>query len=81
MRVIKVVPSKRYQHKLTGKQVSIYGAHPASSPNEYNDWEVVTVGWTWELDNGTIGLCRQPAKTEAEAIEIMNQFNNRLDVT
>lgn len=76
MRILKVIPSRRYQHKTTGKQVSIYGAHPGM-PGTYDDWEIVTVGWTWQLDNGTVGLCRVPAKTEAEALEVMEKYNNR----
>jgi hypothetical protein len=76
MRITKVIPSKRYQHKITKRQVSVYSAHPGM-PGTYDEWEIVQVGWTWELDNGIVGICRVPAKTEAEAIEVMEKYNNR----
>jgi len=75
MRIVKVIPSKRWQHKITGKQASIYGAFPGT-PNDRDSWEIVQVGWTWQLDNGTIGLGGMLAKSESEALEIMAKFNN-----
>ena len=77
MRVIDVIESKRWHHKPTGRMVSIYGACPWFGDAEKVEWEMINVGWTWRCDDGTVGLCRVPAKTKEEAIEVMNRFNNR----
>jgi hypothetical protein len=79
MRVIKVIESKVWKHKVTGKNVSIYGASPWQGQADKEDWEMVTRGWTWEKleSNGTttIGLCRVPAKTYEEAVAVMEAYN------
>jgi hypothetical protein len=73
MRIVKVIPSRVWRDVTTGKTASIYGCKP-----EGGDWFIETVGWTWLNDNGTVGLGRVPAKTESEAIEIMDRINNRI---
>lgn len=65
MRQGEVIPSKRWQHP-DGRTASIYGAPPIG-----DGWEVVQVGWTIRWDDGTVGLCRQPFKTEEEAHEFL----------
>ena len=76
MKVLAVIPSQRYRH-ISGRTASIYGACPWTSQADKANWTLETSGWTWEMDNGTIGLGRVPAKTRAEAIEVMNAINNR----
>jgi hypothetical protein len=77
MKIIEVIESKCWQNKITGATASIYGSVPYFSDKDKQDWEVITRGYTWRLDNGTVGLGRMPANTMSEAIEIMNNFNNR----
>lgn len=73
-----VIPSKRWCNAATGQTASIYGAVPYTSNADKPNWAVETVGWTWR-DNvrGTVGLCRVPAKTEAEAQAVADELNAR----
>ncbi len=71
MRIVQVIPSKFWKHKGNGRLVSIYGAAPYPA----NDWELVQVGWTWRLENGTVGLGRVPVKTRKEAVAIKREIN------
>jgi len=77
MRVVEIIEAKVLRNKRTGKRVSPYGAAPWMTQAEAEDWETVTTGWTWRLDNGTIGLGRVPAKTREEAEEVMARVNGR----
>lgn len=77
MKILKVIPSRSWKHKISGDTVSIYGASPWTAEIDKPNWSVQTTGWTWQNDNGTVGLGRRPAKTEAEAIEVMDRFNKR----
>ena len=74
MKVIEVIESKRWKNTKTGQTASIYGAVPYQG--DQGPWIIETVGWTWRLDNGTVGLGRMPAKTRAEAEEIMRKVNS-----
>lgn len=76
MKIIEVIPSIRWYNKRTKQTASIYGAVPWTRPADADQWEKQTTGWTWRLDNGTVGLGRAPAKTEQEALEIMKHFNH-----
>lgn len=75
MKVIEVIASRVWINRKTGQRVSPYGACPWASRLERADWEMFTVGFTWALDNGTIGLGRVPAKTMEEAVAVMRQVN------
>jgi pyruvoyl-dependent arginine decarboxylase (PvlArgDC) len=75
-KIVEVIESKRWKNTKTGRIVSIYGACPWDSDSEKQDWIMETVGYTWRLDNGTVGLCRVPAKTKEEALQIMERYNN-----
>ncbi len=75
MKVIQVIESKRWKNKLTGAIASLYGAHPSTSNTDDRNWELVTIGWTWERSDGCVGLGRKPAATRDEAIEVMNRVN------
>lgn len=77
MRIKRVIPSRRWRHRETGRMVSSRGACPWMTDAERQDWESVVVGWTWQLDDGTIGLGRVPAKTETEALRVMSEINRR----
>lgn len=77
MKIINVIESKVLVNKHTGLKVSPYGAVPWTNDAQKNDWELITQGYTWELDNGRIGLGIVPAKTYEEAIVVMDRFNNR----
>lgn len=76
MKILEVIESRRWKNTKTGRTASLYGAVPWSGEND-GTWIVETVGYTWKLDNGTIGLGRTPAKTRDEAVKIMNEFNLR----
>lgn len=75
MRVEKIIESKHWKNKMTGETASIYGAVPYWNDAKKNQWSIETRGYTWKLDNGTIGLGRKPVKTYAEAKEVMNKIN------
>lgn len=77
MKIIEVIESKHWVNKVNGRTASIYGAVPYVNETDKSNWEVVKRGYTWRLDNGTIGLGRQPVKTLDEALEIMNNFNKK----
>jgi len=78
-RILGVLPARQWRHKFSGRTASIYGAVPWTGGlgNTEKDWEMVTVGWTWENANGTIGLGRIPAKTKDEAEKVMREVNAR----
>ena len=75
MKIIKIIESKRWINNITKHTASIYGSVPYANKTERQNWSIQVVGYTWQLDNGTIGLGRRPAKTIQEAIKIMNEFN------
>lgn len=77
MKIIAVIESKRWENIKTGQTASIYGAVPYTSELDKDNWKIEISGYTWKLDNGTIGLGRTPVKTKEEALEIMENFNNR----
>lgn len=75
--ITRVIPSRRWQH-TSGATASIYGAVPWTRDDDKPNWQIITVGWTWEHSDGRIGLGRVPAKTEAEAQEVMRKVNSRI---
>jgi hypothetical protein len=78
MRITKVLPYTFYKHK-SGRSASIRGACPWVSDADKANWTKVTQGWTWEVvdnrGNITYGLGRKPAETEAEALQVMREYN------
>lgn len=78
MRIIEVIESRRWKHVKTGRTASFYGAVPYSGGADKSQWCIEIVGYTWRLDNGTIGLGRQAVKTRQEAEEMMKNFNDRM---
>lgn len=79
MRILEVIPARHWVNVRNGRTASIYGAVPYTSNADKADWEVRESGWTWQNDNGTIGLGRVPAKTREEALEVMAKHNARID--
>lgn len=79
MKVIEVIPARHWLHKASGLRASIYGAVPwtGAAGNTEEDWEMVTSGFTWLNDNGTVGLGRVPAATREEADAVMERMNAR----
>ena len=75
MKITEIIESKQWRNKVTGETASIYGSLPYFMDAEKDNWEIETVGYTWKLDNGTIGIGRKPAKTYKEALEVMNKLN------
>lgn len=75
MKILEVVESKLWKNIKTGATISVYGACPWGSDADRPNWTLETVGYTWRLDNGTVGLGRVPAKTRDEALEVMAKFN------
>ena len=74
-----VVPSRRWKHR-NGATASPYGAVPwtGAPGNRKEDWSKETVGWTIQWGDGTVGIGRQPFKTQAEAQAWLNKENARL---
>lgn len=77
MKIVEIVESKVWKNKLTGDTASIYGSVPYTRDTDAVNWQIVTRGYTWRLDNGTVGLGRVPAKTLEEATKVMEKFNNK----
>lgn len=77
MKIVNIIPSKHWKNAVTGATTSIYGSVPYVNEQDKANWQIVIRGYTWQLDNGTVGLGRQPAKTMNEALEVMKQFNSR----
>jgi hypothetical protein len=77
MKIIEIIESKHWLNTKTGQTASIYGAVPYANDISKQDWQIVVRGYTWRLSNGSVGLGRIPAKTYAEALQVMNNFNNR----
>lgn len=75
MKVTNIVLSRRWRNMQTGQTASIYGAVPYTRESERADWMIETVGWTWELDNGRVGLGRPPAETYEAALAVLKQIN------
>lgn len=75
MKIIEIVESKQWQNIETGQTASIFGAVPYSSDKDKKQWRIISRGYTWRLDNGTVGLGRMPVKTLNEALKIMHEFN------
>ncbi len=80
MKIIEVIESRHYRNTITNNTASLYGAVPWQNASEAENWIIETRGYTWRLDDGTIGLGRQPVKTKSEAIEIMNIFNQKRNI-
>ncbi len=78
MKILKVIESRRWRH-VSGRTASIYGACPwTGAPGDReSDWTLETSGWTWENENGTVGLGRVPVDTREEAEAIMARHNAR----
>jgi len=75
MRVIEVIPARRWRNIKTGMSASLYGAVPWTSNAAKDDWQIEESGWTWRNANGTIGLGRAPAATRQEALDVMARVN------
>jgi len=75
MYVIDIIPYKVYTH-TSGRTASPYGSAPWTSNADKPNWTLETRGYTWLLDSGTVGLCRVPALTYIEAVNVANQYND-----
>lgn len=77
MQTIQVIPAKRWQH-TNGSTASLYGAVPWTSQADKPNWQIVTIGYTWQVVDGrgsvTIGLGKMPVKTLEEATAIAVRF-------
>jgi hypothetical protein len=76
MKIIEVIESKRWFNKRTGAVSSVYDIPPYESSAEKQDWVLETYGFTWRLDNGTVGLGRPQALSRVDAERIMSEYNN-----
>lgn len=75
-RIIEIIESKHWVNVETGRTASIYGAVPYTNDQDKLNWRIESRGYTWRLNNGTIGLGRSPAKTLSEALEVMVKVNS-----
>ena len=62
-----IIESRRWKNARTGATASIYGAVPWTRQGDRDDWEVETVGYTIQWEDGTIGIGRAPFPTREEA--------------
>lgn len=76
MKIIEIIPCREWFNPCTRATASIYGAVPYHG--EQGAWTIRTTGYTWRMDNGTIGIGRKPALTLVEAAKIAENFNNRV---
>lgn len=77
MRIVEIIESRRWVNKVTGQTASLHGSIPFGINDVNHNWVIETAGYTWRLDNGTIGLGRSPAKTKDEALAVAERFNAR----
>lgn len=78
MRILQVIPYRVWRNKETGQKVSPFGSLPYgifAPKTEVEKWEMVTLGWTHQMDNGTTGFGRPPCATHEEALKVMDSFN------
>lgn len=75
MKIIEVIKAHHWRHKATGETAPLLRDAPLPGDTDTGDWEAVTEGYTWLLDNGTVGLGRRPAATRAEAEAVMLKVN------
>ena len=75
MNTIQVIPYVCRRHKETGSKISKFSVLPYGSAD---DWETVSNGYTWGVTDRqggyTEGLCRPPAATIEEAIEVAEKM-------
>lgn len=79
MRILEVIEARVWLNAINGRRVSPYGALPWVGGPQPNEWALISEGWTWAMDNNTIGMCRVPAKTREEAEAVMRENNARID--
>lgn len=74
----KVIESKKWKNKKTGKSASIYGAVPYYDDITKRNWEIITVGFTVKnTKTGIVGIGKKPCKTYCEAESLANKLNER----
>lgn len=73
--VIDIIPHEVYVHS-SGRTASMWGACPWQSEAERHEWTKRRRGWTWMMDDGTIGLGRQPTDYTT-AVEVANRINGQ----
>lgn len=78
MRIVEVIEARRWVSD-SGRTASIYGAVPYVNEADKAHWKIVSRGFTWRLDNGTVGLGRIPMSTREEAQAFMDTYNARQD--
>lgn len=73
-----VIRARRWRHR-SGRFASIYGALPwtGAPGNTKADWQLEECGWSWQCENGTVGLGCPPADTYAEALAVANEIRTR----
>lgn len=74
--VTAIIPHRYWLHEPSGRKASVYGACPWHSDADRAEWRRVESGWTWETSDGCVGLCRVPAATYAEAVDVANRWND-----
>lgn len=75
MKILRVIESLGWINIVTGHTASVYGAVPYTTQADKPNWKIERLGYTWELDNGTIGLGRMPMATLKEAQDFMDKYN------
>lgn len=83
MRVNRILPYKFMYHVPTGRVASCRGAVPWTNETDKANWRLSEKGYTWEVvdarGNITYGLCRVPANTFMEALEVAKRINGSYD--
>ena len=77
MKILKIIPYRQWFNTETGATASVYGALPYWGGEENKGaWVVRENGFTFENDNGTVGVGRPPMKSRELAERFMEDFNN-----
>lgn len=78
MNRFEAIPNRSWRNTKNGRTASLYGAHPATSAGDLQNWTVVQNGWTIKdtLENrvGGFQAC-PPGSSEEHAKEVAANLN------
>lgn len=75
--VVDIIPARVWVH-ADGRKASTYGAAPWLTDADRQNWRMETRGYTFMMNDGTVGMGQKPAPTYEDAVRRANTFNRRL---
>ena len=80
MYAVEIIPRAFWKNKVTGQNVSLYGAVPYLNEAQKAEWEVVENGYTTRNSNGTVGGMQsvKADMSREEVVEVVNRWNTKL---